>query len=135
MQSICMNEWKVSRTKRGDGMGIHYERRQEHRAFSLDGSRPGGRFAAPTLTGESQIGWVTKDFRSRLSNAFFVSISFYTHQGTAVGPKTAQAIAPTSRERPRMLLSSRVLEAQFCKVRRQQLASGFAVTLTSHTMQ
>ena len=46
-------------------------------AFSLDGSRPGGRFAAPTLTGESQIGWVTKDFRSRLSNAFFVSIYMY----------------------------------------------------------
>ena len=64
-------------------------------AFSLDGSRLGGRFAAPTLTGESQIGWVTKDFRSRLSNAF-LSAYTCTRQGTAARPKTAEAIAPTS---------------------------------------
>lgn len=85
-------------------MGIHFEPLgASGGAFSLDGSRLGGRFAAPTLTGESQIGWVTKDFRSRLSNAFFVSICLY-REGTVAGPETAHAMPQPRPERPRIAL-------------------------------
>ena len=81
MQSRCRNEWKVQRTKRGDGMGIRFERRQgaSGGAFSLVGSRLGGRFAAPTLTGELQIGWVTKDFQVRAVQRFFCQHRVNTH--------------------------------------------------------